>query len=449
MKQLDITNIIACYIVSTNLLEIEALPTHKAIYWQNGTARQTNNWNNKQKYEMALLVAECLIGSRNHRDTDLGYYLGNVAPETPRTGTSLRERFGQPNIGTSRTEGFVVFNDAFDVFAETRAAISNAQPAAYDFTTSFKKKLNDLFPKTGNFSFLNLFQWQQHQPPEHDVYSEVKLNQQAIENALNDPDVDLKDPEKWHLFAIYVYTNRNSVFPQYYRRNKTNRLYTFGCFGLQSVSKRMRKIIFKGWHCYDMQAASYNILLSKIEPKQLHKFPYLQQYAQDRKRYRQKIATDTQQPIEHVKTGLTAILFGSDLANSVKSQIPKITRQAIAAHQLTEAMAKELQEMRQEIVKARNLTKHEQRIRDDIEKELRKEAEQKGKSRVYWKRHFMVWLYQTEENKALMIMRDLLSTPEECLLLHDGLYTQEAINPADFETAIQKQTGLNIKVDKE
>ena len=112
-------------------------------------------------------------------------------------------------------------------------------------------------------------------------------------------------------------------------------------------------------------------------------------------------------------------------------------------------MAKELQEMRQEIVKARNLTKHEQRIRDDIEKDLRKEAEQKGKSRVYWKRHFMVWLYQTEENKALMIMRDLLSTPEECLLLHDGLYTQEAINPADFETAIQKQTGLNIKVDKE
>ena len=161
------------------------------------------------------------------------------------------------------------------------------------------------------------------------------------------------------------------------------------------------------------------------------------------------IADDTGESVEHIKTALTAMLFGSDLINSVKSDIPQDIRENIAKHPLTVAMKNELSDLRQEVCKGRNLNQNELDKRNDIEKEKRDEATLANKKRVYWKRHFMVWLYQSHEMKALQAMRSLTHEQDNCLLLHDGLYTKTDMPVGDFEAIIHNETGLSIKIDLE
>lgn len=436
--------IIASYLLSTDMLQIDSVSPLMATHFE-GTRRR-NEWNNNKRLEFCLLIAECLIGKREHIDTSLGYYLGTVKDR--------RKRFGHTTItlnhSKQKTEGFDFYNKAFNVFQVNRRAIGYTQAAAFDFTPSFLKSLNNLFPKIGNFSFIKLFEWEPHQVPEHDVYTYIEPDLKFIEEELSRTESSLKNTERWHLFAIYVFANKNNgLFPQYYRTNKTERLYTFGCFGLQSISKAMRNIVFNQYHCYDMQAAAYNILLSKVKSEQLHKYPSLLQYASDRQKYRQLIADDTGESVEHIKTALTAMLFGSDLINSVKSDIPQDIRENIAKHPLTVAMKNELSDLRQEVCKGRNLNQNELDKRNDIEKEKRDEATLANKKRVYWKRHFMVWLYQSHEMKALQAMRSLTHEQDNCLLLHDGLYTKTDMPVGDFEAIIHNETGLSIKIDLE
>lgn len=157
--------IIASYLLSTDMLQIDSVSPLMATHFE-GTRRR-NEWNNNKRLEFCLLIAECLIGKREHTDTSLGYYIGTVKDR--------RKRFGHTTItlnhSKQKTEGFDFYNKAFNVFQVNRRAIGYTQAAAFDFTPSFLKSLNNLFPKIGNFSFIKLFEWEPHQVPEHDVYT--------------------------------------------------------------------------------------------------------------------------------------------------------------------------------------------------------------------------------------------------------------------------------------
>ena len=123
--------IIASYLLSTDMLQIDSVSPLMATHFE-GTRRR-NEWNNNKRLEFCLLIAECLIGKREHIDTSLGYYLGTVKDR--------RKRFGHTTItlnhSKQKTEGFDFYNKAFNVFQVNRRAIGYTQAAAFDFTPSF------------------------------------------------------------------------------------------------------------------------------------------------------------------------------------------------------------------------------------------------------------------------------------------------------------------------
>ena len=256
------------------------------------------------------------------------------------------------------------------------------------------------------------------------------------------------------LFAIGMYSHLNGgTYPQYYRQNKTHRLYSIGSSSMQSVKREVREaaLTASGYNGYDMQVAAFSILLHFVPDRTA--YVALDEYTRNRSYYRKLIADETGTDEKHVKTIITATLFGADAANDrTDLKIPTIQRRKIAGHQVVKQIKSELNQLKNEIVKKRNLGTNKAGInlwqeRKRIEREARQEAT--NKSRCHWKRDWMVYLYQLHERLALDAMRSVLNEKDDCLLIHDGLYTKENISPDDFEKAIQNQTGLTIKIDQQ
>lgn len=444
MTDLDLKHVLAYLLLAHN--DLLHLCNDNPI--MQSTARR-NKWLNVQRPALALLIAECTIRrmQQRHLQTYDSFNLGTVR--------QLRDIYGQPTHDNKRVEGFELLNNTLQVFHCVSPAVNHVYSAAWRFTPSFESKLGQVIDLDSDHQQIRHF-FKSHQPPaDYDESTMLTLDGDAIIKATGIAE-HLTTPQKLHAYAVGVFAVlNNGTYPQYYKQHSTNRLYTRGSHGLQNCKNEVRDVILEasGYNCYDMEVAAFSILMHFATDRT--EYPAINAYILNRTDQRNQIAHDIGldmnviEEAKWVKTAITAQLFGAQLDNKRTTiQIPEAVRRRLSKHPIIKAIKSELNKLKNDCVKKKNLKTAELwQDRKDFEKVHREVAKEKGLKACHWKRDWMVWLYQSRERLALDAMRSILDDPNDCLLLHDAIYTQEKVSPVDFENAITKATGLNLKID--
>ncbi len=417
-----IKKIISNYLCDSGLLDLPDYVTSSPQF-----KNQVRAWNRNKKQAMADLISSCIVGERNHKKSSCySISIGDKINFMKRT-----------VLDGANLVSFDFYNDIIKIFYLKEDAVHGAYTNGYEFNSFFLLDLEKHFNFKRDYSFLDLTK---EKEPDHVYTTQVEVSQSGIQEALNSNEFSIR--EKLYMWAISEAAHKQEgVLKQYYSKSDSGRLYTKGAFGFQSLSKAMRGFVLKGYQCFDMCTAAYSILLSKCKDRS--KYPTIYAYTQKRTHYREQIAMETGADVEHVKTCITALGFGSSLSVSknakytTKVDVPDRFIKKIKSHDFVVKFQKELKNLRVEITD-KHLLPHEKEKLEEIKSENRK---YRGK--------FIAWYYQQYEIEALRAMQSVTEQPDNCLLLHDGLYTKTQKNPADFEDAISKQTGLSIKIDLE
>ena len=351
MYDLNLKWVLAHLLLSTNSGLI-GLPTNHPIM---ARIRSAKAWHNAHRSRRALLVAECIINrmQNRHLKSADSFYLGNVV--------DLRDKFGRPRspVTGERMEGFDVYNSSLDIFYMAKPAVNHQVGAAWKFTDSFLSKLDRVIDINADYKQLQRYFKPHQTPTAFDEVSTLHFDTGAIMKAVEDEDNGLIPRHRLTLFAIGVYSHLNQgVYPQYYRQNKTNRLYTIGSSSMQSVKREVRDHVLKGsgYHCYDMETAAFSILLHYVDNRK--KYPAISAYIEHKKAQRIQVAIDTNADLElHVKPAITSVLFGAELENRYsKVNIPETIRKKIGRHPIIKAIKSELSKLKNDVTKKRNLT---------------------------------------------------------------------------------------------
>ncbi|EAQ55528.1 hypothetical protein [Vibrio sp. MED222] len=416
-----IKEIISCYLQQSGLLEISQHLSPRL------EKRHLTAWKRNKQKVFADIIAACICGELKHPQKK-GYSIGRD--------TKLMMKRTQTDSGNLLSFDF--YNGLLSQpLIRTHEGLHGVYCAAYDFSDWFTRDLDKHFQFNRSYSFTDVLQVI---PPEtYDDKTSVEPSKEGIEEALQLNTFNIR--EKLYMWAIGEASQKQSgTLTQYYNKASSGRLYTKGVYGLQSLTKDMRQQVLKGYTCFDMNAAAYSILIGLC--KNPDKYPTIKAYTEDRTTHRKQIANDTGATVDHVKECITALGFGSSITVSkiqkynTKVNVPNDLIKKIKAHKFTVAFIKELGKLRTEITDKFELDEHQ---KTTLQEYKQKHGHYRGK--------YTAWFYQGYEVQALKAMQSILDEKQDCLLLHDGLYTKEQKNPVDFEQAIQKQTGLNIGID--
>ncbi|EGU35576.1 hypothetical protein VII00023_08729 [Vibrio ichthyoenteri ATCC 700023] len=409
-----IKEIISQYLVNTGLLEI------KTCHLSPRLNRQISEWERTKKKAFADVIAEAITGEITHPQ-HAGYSIGRDYK------VKMLKRV---TVDGSKLMAFDFYNDLLQSPLYKRAdGIQGVYSACYDFSPKFLNDLDQHFAFNRNYNFLDLPQ--QAIPTVYDEMTYMKPNTAAIESAVSDTGNGLDIRERLYIWAIGEAAKQSGgVLYQYYNESRSGRLYTKGAFGLQSLSKAMREIVLDGYTCFDMNTAAYSILLSKVNNPS--KYPTIKAYTEDRTKYRNQIAKDTGADIDDVKTCITALGLGSSISvsnnpvHTTKVDAPDWAIKKIKAHKFTQAFISELTKLRTEITD-NCCNQRELDLLDAVKQDkIRDFYNKNGRypRSVNYRGKFVSLYYQYYEMEALKAMRSITENKDDCLLLHDGLYTK-------------------------
>lgn len=362
------------------------------------------------KHGMCLLLAEIVVNGR-HKET-LDY---TISTDTKRAYFQTNDRFDQ-------------WNQIWGVFYKTTTHISQAaskdkaRSARYSFKPQFSVKANALIDSVVNdevtidyTAIVNAPTWT---PEEYQLKTYVTPDVNAIKHAIRQAGYSID--ERLYFWAYAKITEHyDGKVPQFYRNSdKTERLSGFGPLNLQNKPKVVRDVILTGYNKYDLNASAFAMLLSQVDAS---KYPLLEQYTRNTKAMRMQILADsnlqeTGVTLEHVKTAITAMGFGSNLANQhckLRNEMSNTIVDALSQHKVLAGFKAELTALRAEL----NLTI--------------KQA---------------VALYQLHENEVMQLIRQQTQTPDNALLVYDEIYTLDTLDVASMQLTIKNTLNITVGI---
>ncbi|WP_425653152.1 hypothetical protein ACPSLZ_13030 [Vibrio campbellii] len=428
--QLTITNLLIEFLLDNVLLEKKLTDyTSTQISNYKITKQGINKYNIKHRITLAQLIAECLTNQRQHFKNKSYYYLGTTA--------ELKVKMSK----VSGKDGFTYWNQLLGIFS-LKYQGHTGQPNGYQFGHFFEHKLQQALLTSKNYSFQSLYHFQAPSPHEYDLVTYITPDIQKMSDVINDPSVNIK--YKVYLYGFIEFSKQmNHRVPQYYRSRSTrsDRLCTFGCYGLQNQKKLVKNAILNQYTEYDMNACAYAILLGLTPNPSL--YSHLTRYMKDTVNYRAQIAQNTGSSIKDVKLTFLMLSFGSHLSQRFGAGRKIANLSAIKSNQMYLNFVSDYKKLKEWHISKpmfpNKLTEIEQEERDKVKGTNKRVKDYKSK--------YMVWLYNHFEVKAVLAMQSTSSNPNDCFLHHDALYTKDQKPSSDFEVAIKNAINIEINVN--
>ncbi|MBW3696462.1 hypothetical protein EK599_12220 [Vibrio sp. T187] len=423
MNSLDLsmTNLMTNYLLDEVVTKLNLTDLHESKTKELST-KTVNKYNNKHRQTFARLISECICFQRNHTSMDGCFYLGK---------TDELDKLIPKVLGK---KGFTFWNDRLNFFDQVHQG-STGTANAWRLSGWFEGKLKKALSLSSDYNFTGRYKFTPPKPTEYVEVTHIEPNHQAMNDLLLS---GILEPIHaiWLFIFIELSNQLGGSVPQYYRSDsdKTDRLYTFTQYGLQNAKKEVRQAILKDYNEFDMNAAAHSIILGLTKNQSL--YPHMQQYTQDTKTYRDNVAKQAHCTIKEVKLTFQMLSFGSPLNSKFGAGRCINSLDDIKNAPLYKSFVSDYDGMKKEHTETNIL----------FPLKFQFFEQHKGKKGAGFKSKYMVWLYNHYEVKALLAMRDVLTDKNNCLLLHDAIYTKELIDPVDLETAIHNRTGLSIKV---
>lgn len=261
--------------------------------------------------------------------------------------------------------------------------------------------------------------------------------------------------------------SQNGEFDLYYRRSKYGRLYQFGGYNIQLLSKEHRNEVLDDV-CIDIKASFFSLMhnYAKINGYE-GDLPYLQRMFDDPDTYRKNVWNDIKKydlPLkyEYVKTGFTSMGYGAktsekQIAAAIKynqdvalvtigGYFDKYTPERLVSHPDFKGLRDDVNKVWDFMIK---------KIKSSGKKFLTNDAGAVINISTSKKNELVTFVYHGMEVKALfaiMSMFDGMKDPYG-LLLHDGLYVRrdcmKGITIPMIQEHVFNETGYSLKFSLE
>jgi len=399
-----------------------------AIYQQRGLLLPTKSrgrargYYNKYIFEFCLLIAECLTGQRKHVHYSTDYDLGGSK--------GLGIRF-------NKSGSFDNLNSEMRVFVKTDSYSTGKYNKAYKINQFWLQRLDALLPITSAHKLSTAHTWHEYEYLTPITISKVTPNIVALAQLYGTcTQADIE--RRVYIWALINCYRHNGNITQYYdvSGSLSGRYWTKGALGLQQLNRNIRDIVLLDYTEYDMKAAAYAILLSLVHDKS--KYPTISSYVEDTQAARLRISVSSGVTVGEVKLVFLHQSFGSSLGyrNSIYQQIGKKALAAIKSNSEFDLFRTEFKAMTVELKRAKS------QIYQDV-KSYRKSIGKKTFSAS-----FMAKLYQDIECNIACLIRDQLSDKEDCLLLHDGVFTKEHLDCKILSVLIKQELNVDIQIGR-
>jgi len=380
---------------------------------------------NQNIFEYCLLIAECITGDRKHGNNGNAYDVG-----------------GQSEI-LKRFNNQVAFNNLnieMGVFTKLTSYSVGNYNKPYLLNQFWLRRLDEELT-------LN----QTHKLSESNKWHEFVYSNPVTTSSI-DPDIaaltklyyTYTDDTPQHIekrniiWALINCYKHHGTIIQYYDLSSgiSGRYWTKGALGLQQQDRSIRNATLNQYTEYDMKAAAYAILLSLVRDK--NKYPTISSYVANTEQARLRIALNSSTSTEQVKLVFLHQSFGSSLGhrNAIHGEVGTRALNAIKSEEEFELFRVEFKEMTKELKRTKASTYQQVRTyRQSINKKT-------------YSASFMAKLYQDIECKIACLIRDQLADKEDCLLLHDGVFTKETLDCNKLSLLIKQQLNIDIKIGK-
>lgn len=411
-KQFTPIQFIAEYIQQSNILDI---PNYKGANYR------------KFKEQCSVLIAECICNQNRHSQYSGAYDLGGY--------NNLKNLYGKTTKDNITYKcAFNHYNEKLGLFTVVLSAAQGSHNTAFKLSGWVEQKLNDHFGKVKDLKLTDYSDWQKYQCNDAELVTYIEPCISAIEAAYNNKSINIK--YKLFMWSLVECSKhyKGKVY-QYYRKSKkgrSERLFTVGSFGLQFLKSDIIDIILKDYNEFDMNAAAYSILFSKSQNKS--SYPNIQKYVDDVKSYRTGVAQRTNTTVKQVKLAFLHKSFDSSLNSYTEAYraIGKDEVNRIKSDHDFKRFSAEFKKLKEELTNPKVANKEKLKFF--------KSSVDNGRQ---WKKYYLAWLYQSIEIQILLLMKSACKKPNDCLLMHDGLYTKHALNTV----AVQDTAKILLDID--
>jgi hypothetical protein len=374
------------------------------------------------------LIAECLTHTRNHHKVTNTYDIG---------GTSyLKKRF-------NNSEAFKRMNEKCQVFLSTCNYSVGHYNMAYLIQNDFIERLSKVLVVNTEIDTSKFNKCPAYKPSSYDDVSYIIPSIESLSSAIGGRSLFPKE----RLFCWSLresYKLHDNKIPQYYvRGKKSNRLFTRGPLGCQSLPKQVRDLVLTEYNEIDLSAAAYTILLNLA--KEPNKYPVIQEYVMDVKKFRSDIASATDATVDNVKLTFLHKSFGSSLTfkSGIAELISETVLNQIRQNKLFESFCNEYRNLCKELYLYDSVLLEKCKVsRERYDEEHIYAGRYKGNYRST----YIACLYQKYEILIIQCIRDLLVDRNDCLLLHDAIFTKENLDIIEIERIVKEKIGIEIKI---
>ena len=404
-------------------LLIELVNQSKLFEHTFGKKTEQKAYDNKYKPHIIDLVVECLLGVRAHKEAPNYFNLGSAVER--------RKTFKQ----FDNKDCFDYFNGTTQVFQEELNYKQGSHTKGWTFTPYFKKRMDSLIKIADGLKPSQFGKWVTD-VPQHDKVTYIEPSLEGMQSFFDDDTKDTRDRLIMWAYMVAFATHKGRI-PQYYKKGgKTGLYYPVGALAITNKPAVMRNAIMAEYHEYDLNCAAFAIIQSLTGDK----FTVMDSYISDPKGFREQIATDCSMGYEEVKKCFFSLSFGGRLTSygSVANYVTNASLKAFRDNKTVQAFQAELKDATE-------------RLYDFYPVELNKvKAERVGNSQYSSK--FRVRMYQSQLNSILEAIQNeygKVADVDNCLFVYDAIYIKKYMTLNTLETAIIRDTGLNIKVTYE
>nr|WP_075519052.1 hypothetical protein [Moritella viscosa]SHO17737.1 Putative uncharacterized protein [Moritella viscosa] len=375
--------------------------------------------------DYSLLIARCLCGLQHHNYNPSAYDLGGKV--------GLSELFKSDKV-------FHAMNNKCQVFISTGDYKPGLSNMAYTINPIFLSNVNALVEA---HTSATVTEWPTYKPEHHDDYSVCTTSYHGLTTLLVDETTTAK--ERLYCWSLREsYSIHNNTIPQFYvKGKKTDRLFGKGPLAIGNIPNRVREHVLADYNEYDLSSACFTILLNLTGNK--GNFPTIKNYVSDVRLFRILVAKQADVTVSDVKTVFLHKSFGSAL--TFKTGIAKeLSMTIVDSIRITPLFARfndELKALKEELYLLHpEKLEHFKQSRDVYEDGHKNEGQFKGGYRAT----YICWLYQSFEIKIIQLIRNELANKDDCLLLHDAIYTKEILDKKTLERLVEMELQLKVKI---
>jgi hypothetical protein len=410
-------------VTDTNVLADLMFKNRKTLFPCDSVGR-SKGYYNANINEYCLLVAELItenIGKNIHTD------ILNKRFNSTRSFWNMNKRVGN---------AIECISDSYSVGRFSKS---------YKVSQWFLPKLDQILNNNHSNSAINTSLWHLYSYPTPHLTTYVKPSIPAMwarykQLGTLDATVSIYRQRAYLLSLIKCYEHHGDIVPQYYdtsARGVSDRLWTQGALGIQSMPTEVRDVVLSDYKEYDLNAAAYTILLGLSEDKS--KYPYISLYCKDTSGFRTLISQHTPCTVKEVKLAFLHRSFGSSLG--YKTKIFSMLGSRLENLTSCEPFSKFVDEF--DLLQDELLEQRKQEYETFKTKMLTK-----GEKSSKFKASFIASLYQSIELQMILVIREGLKDKDHCLLVHDAIYTTEDLDVGILSKKVKDQTGITITISK-